>query len=111
MTQQPKIEAQPDTLEIAKNMAIQEFKIQSIQSPDRASDDSHLTDDEIEIKKVKDPKLEPGTKPKGPSLYALFVLAAVTAVRTCYVVNKNSIGYAYGFQGDGFKANNPTYML
>lgn len=63
------------------------------------------------IRRVKEPVMKADTKPKQPGLYAFFVLAAVTAVRTCYVVNKNSIGYAYGFQGDGFKANNPTFML
>lgn len=46
-----------------------------------------------------------------PSLYALAVLALVTLSRTCYVLQKNSIGYAYGFQGTGLAANNPVYML
>ena len=52
--------------------------------------------------KNEETKIETPPKPEGPSRYALLVLAAVTAVRTCYVVNKNSIGYAYGFVGDGF---------
>ena len=35
----------------------------------------------------------------------------VTMVRSCYVVMKNSLGYAYGFEGIGFQANNPKYMI
>ena len=49
------------------------------------------------IRRVKEPVMKADSKAKQPGLYAFFVLAAVTAVRTCYVVNKNSIGYAYGF--------------
>ena len=65
--------------------------------------DEELTKSEV----IKNEKVEP----KQPGFYALFVLAAVTAVRTCYVVQKNSIGYAYGFEGVGDKANNPVFML
>jgi MFS family permease len=32
-------------------------------------------------------------------------------VRSCFVVMKNSIGYAFGYEGLGFRANNPVYML
>lgn len=39
------------------------------------------------------------------------LLAVVTLVRTIYVVQKNSIGYAYGFDGIGFRADNPVYMI
>ena len=34
---------------------------------------------------------------KAPGLYAYFVLILVTLIRTAYVINKNSIGYAFGF--------------
>lgn len=39
------------------------------------------------------------------------VLAIVTLIRTCYVLMKNSIGFAYGFEGVGIQANNPKYMI
>ena len=46
-----------------------------------------------------------------PGLYALSVLALVTLTRTCYILQKCSIGYAYGFQGIGIQANNPVFMI
>lgn len=50
-------------------------------------------------------------KEEVPTGYAFFVLAVVTMVRTCFVVMKNSVGYAFGFEGLGFRAANPKYML
>lgn len=39
------------------------------------------------------------------------VLLFCLLVRICYCVNKNSIGYAYGYQGIGIQANNPVFEL
>lgn len=47
---------------------------------------------------------------KAPGFYAYFVLGLVTLIRTAYVINKNSIGYAFGFQGLGEMATS-KYML
>lgn len=45
------------------------------------------------------------------TFYAYFVLVLVTLVRCCFIVQKNTLGYAFGFDGVGDRANNPTYMI
>ena len=46
-----------------------------------------------------------------PGLYAFGVLALCTMIRTAYIINKNSIGYAFGYEGIGSKFGDPKYML
>lgn len=77
---------------------------------DKNNDPEELLEDDIEpeVQVKKQPVEQYDAK---PTMYAFFVLAMVTMVRSCYVVMKNSIGYAYGFEGLGFQANNPKYML
>ena len=48
--------------------------------------------------KVKTVKVEEVAK---PGLYAFLTLGLVTLIRSAYVTNKNSIGFAYGYQGLG----------
>lgn len=35
----------------------------------------------------------------------------VTLVRLAFIVMKNTLGYAFGYQGTGFRADNPKYMI
>jgi hypothetical protein len=53
----------------------------------------------------------PESKWQGPSAYSLAVLLIVTLARTSYTMQKNSIGYVYGYEGLGFRADNPIYMI
>ena len=46
-----------------------------------------------------------------PGIYAFFTLALVTLIRSAYVTNKNSIGFAFGYQGLGIQANNPQFVM
>lgn len=48
---------------------------------------------------------------KKPGLYAYMIIYLLTLVRISFVVQKNSIGYSFGYQGTGFRQDNPTYML
>lgn len=48
---------------------------------------------------------------KRPGAYEFTILGLLTLVRSVYAMNVSSIGYVYGFQGTGFKANNPKYEL
>mmetsp|Transcript_7920 Transcript_7920/g.13288 ORF Transcript_7920/g.13288 Transcript_7920/m.13288 type:complete len:171 (+) Transcript_7920:684-1196(+) len=57
------------------------------------------------------PEDDQAKEAKSVGLYGFLLLALVTSVRSIYVVQKNSIGYAYGFEGTDFRANNPVYML
>lgn len=57
------------------------------------------------------PESKPEQQEAKPTTYAFAVLALVTLVRSSFVVMKNCIGYAFGYEGLGFRANNPVYML
>ena len=48
---------------------------------------------------------------KRPGTYEFTILGLLTLVRSVYAMNVSSIGYVYGFQGTGFKANNPKFEL
>lgn len=61
-----------------------------------------------ELVEVKAPEVEDAN---APGLYAFGVLALCTMIRTAYIVNKNSIGYAFGYEGIGAKFGDPKYML
>lgn len=48
---------------------------------------------------------------KKPGFYAYFTLILVTLIRSAYVVNKNSIGFAYGFRGAGAQVTDPNFVI
>jgi MFS family permease len=63
------------------------------------------------LPELKKPVESPILASDKPGPYAYMVLLFVLLVRICYCVNKNSIGYAYGYQGIGIQANNPVFEL
>lgn len=53
------------------------------------------------------------TKGEGEKLsrYAIAILGLVTLIRCCYIVQKDCLGYAFGYEGRDFRQNNPKYMI
>ena len=66
--------------------------------------------DESEPKKSQPEEVKPAPDSllqktqKGLKPYQIFLLAFLPIVRATYVVNKNSLGYCFGYQGEGAQA-------
>ena len=47
----------------------------------------------------KEPENRQGLKP-----YQIFLLMFLPIVRATYIINKNALGYCFGYQGEGVQA-------